>query len=297
MSAPSGPGRDPATHRRAGHAGTERPQHPAVAWRVDGRPPRAVRRPLPPARRRRPRRPQPRDQLRCRPAPRPGRGRCAGLAPRGDGSPTATDPTCWPADPVARGLRLATAQPSWSTPSSERCTDRRRFTSWPVPDERLTHLAAQATAWGARALPLTDVSERFRAELLINRAVTCRQRRRRRHEEQRRWIDHSARRRRPRRGAAGARRASARATQPVRGPGCSTTSRRARSRASDGLIVICAPQRRPAGLAERPARHSARCGCTPPRDGLSVVPLSQVVEVPETRDALQLEVLGGLARP
>ena len=32
-------------------------------------------------------------------------------------------------------------------------------------------------------------------------------------------------------------------------------------------------------------------------DGLSMVPLSQVVEVPETRDALQLEVLGGLARP
>jgi hypothetical protein len=32
-------------------------------------------------------------------------------------------------------------------------------------------------------------------------------------------------------------------------------------------------------------------------DALSMVPLSQVVEVPETRDALQLEVLGGLARP
>ena len=30
---------------------------------------------------------------------------------------------------------------------------------------------------------------------------------------------------------------------------------------------------------------------------LSVVPLSQVVEVTETRDALQREVLGGLARP
>ena len=32
-------------------------------------------------------------------------------------------------------------------------------------------------------------------------------------------------------------------------------------------------------------------------DGLSVVPLSQVIEVEETRAALQLEVLGGLARP
>ena len=31
-------------------------------------------------------------------------------------------------------------------------------------------------------------------------------------------------------------------------------------------------------------------------DGLSLVPLSQVVEVQETREAFQLEVLGGLAR-
>ncbi len=46
-----------------------------------------------------------------------------------------------------------------------------------------------------------------------------------------------------------------------------------------------------------PARDSARSGCTPSRDGLSVVPLSQVVEVAETRAALRHQVFGGLVEP
>jgi hypothetical protein len=33
------------------------------------------------------------------------------------------------------------------------------------------------------------------------------------------------------------------------------------------------------------------------RAGLSVVPLSQVIEVPETREALHQDVFGGMARP
>ena len=33
------------------------------------------------------------------------------------------------------------------------------------------------------------------------------------------------------------------------------------------------------------------------REGLSLVPLSQVIEFTQTRDALRLEVLGGLAHP
>ncbi|MGH3364266.1 MAG: hypothetical protein ACRDOW_06010, partial [Nocardioidaceae bacterium] len=54
---------------------------------------------------------------------------------------------------------------------ARRATDRRRFTSWPVPGDRLTALIGEAATWQAHALPLTDVSERFRAELLINRAA------------------------------------------------------------------------------------------------------------------------------
>ena len=53
----------------------------------------------------------------------------------------------------------------------ERCTDRRRFTSWPVPDSRLAHLAKAASGWGAHAIPITDVTARFRAEQLLKRAM------------------------------------------------------------------------------------------------------------------------------
>ncbi len=53
---------------------------------------------------------------------------------------------------------------------ARRCTDRRRFTSWPVPAERLAQLADVALAHGAYAVPITDVTTRFRFELLAHRA-------------------------------------------------------------------------------------------------------------------------------
>ena len=66
---------------------------------------------------------------------------------------------------------------------------------------------------------------------------------------------------------------------------------------SDGLIVLYAERDDPRGLAALPARVSVPCGCTPCGTGLSVVPLTQVVEVDETRAALRHEVFGGLAVP
>ena len=48
----------------------------------------------------------------------------------------------------------------------ERSTDRRRFTSWPVPEERLERLAAEARGWDTDAVAVTDVTDRFRIDLL-----------------------------------------------------------------------------------------------------------------------------------
>lgn len=52
----------------------------------------------------------------------------------------------------------------------QRCTDRRRFTSWPVPEERLADLAASARVDRVRVLPLTEAPVRVRVERLVDRA-------------------------------------------------------------------------------------------------------------------------------
>ncbi|MET0840099.1 MAG: hypothetical protein ABWY19_15055, partial [Marmoricola sp.] len=70
-----------------------------------------------------------------------------------------------------------------------RCTDRRRFTAWPVPDTRLTRLAESASGWGASAIPVTDVTARFRVELLLERAMMMQAADGRFAEEQAGWIE------------------------------------------------------------------------------------------------------------
>ena len=176
-----------------------------------------------------------------------------------------------------------------------RCTDRRRFTSWPVPDEQLTHLAAQASSQGARALPLGDVSERFHAELLIHRAIDIQNADRMVMQEQRSWLDHDTvdgvptgvlplprdvEYRRPGRFATGL--VDDMGGGEIEGP--------------DGLVVICAPiDGAAAWLTAGEGLSAMWLAAT--TEGLSVVPISQVIEVAETRAALELEVLGGLARP
>ena len=70
-----------------------------------------------------------------------------------------------------------------------RCTDRRRFTAWPVPPYRLDELCRMAAAWGAQAQPVVGDAARFRLELLANRALTFLEIDQDRREEQERWID------------------------------------------------------------------------------------------------------------
>ncbi|HET6937350.1 MAG TPA: hypothetical protein VFI19_02045 [Nocardioides sp.] len=176
-----------------------------------------------------------------------------------------------------------------------RCTDRRRFTSWPVPDDRLTHLAARATEWGSRALPLTDVSERFRAELLVNRALDLQAANGAVQREQKAWVDHSGGDGVPSTVLPGPQElASHRSSRFI--TGLRDDPDAVGVEGSDGLIVVCAPtDDLSAWLRAGEALSAMWLDAT--ADGLSIVPLSQVIEVRETRDALRLEVLGSLAHP
>lgn len=70
-----------------------------------------------------------------------------------------------------------------------RCTDRRRFTAWPVPDDQLLELCRLAERWATQAEAVTSDAARIRLELLANRALTFLEIDGRRMLEQERWID------------------------------------------------------------------------------------------------------------
>ncbi len=149
----------------------------------------------------------------------------------------------------------------------ERCTDRRRFTSWPVPDERLARLAAIASDWGGQGVALTDVAERFQVELLVARATQLQSHDHGVTEEQRSQL-----------GADGLNDPA----DDVRG--------------GDGLVVLCASDDTPVSWLQSGEGLSA-LWLHAVREGLSVVPISQVIDVAETRAALQYGVLGDLVVP
>jgi hypothetical protein len=175
-----------------------------------------------------------------------------------------------------------------------RCTDRRRFTSWPVPDERLAQLARIATQAGTRAIALTDVSERFRAERLVLQATERHRSNDAMMAEQQVWRDRS-----PVDGVPSS-------VVPSRTPGSAPGDRFSDGdledmgdrpvEGSDGLVVVFDTRDEPAAWL-RAGEGLSAMWLAASAGGLSVVPLSQVVEVPELRDAFQLQVLGGLAYP
>jgi len=174
---------------------------------------------------------------------------------------------------LAAEVRLSPAVPQRGaaaelTALRERCTDRRRFTTWPVPEERLAELAEAARAQGAGAIAITDATERLRVELLVSRALQLQ----------------------------------------VRNPALTDESHRSRSgldaledddrdlEGSDGLIALCAEgDSRQSWL--RAGEGLSALWLHAVRTGMSVVPLSQVLGVDETREALRHQVFGGLAVP
>jgi hypothetical protein len=176
----------------------------------------------------------------------------------------------------------------------DRCTDRRRFTSWPVPSERLRQLARVVEDDGGEAVPVTDVADRFRLDLLVSRAHRLQKRDAAIIAEVQRWTDRNAYEGLP---------LDHLPTRPVvadklpsrfdeglledQGP---------EVEAGDGLIVLCGDDdTRPSWL--RAGESLSALWLRAMQGGLSVVPLSQVVEVAETREALQHQLLGDLAMP
>ncbi|WP_127479601.1 NAD(P)H nitroreductase [Nocardioides pantholopis] len=187
----------------------------------------------------------------------------AQVAARGLGWAPAVTRRPDPADPdlLAR-LDLVPAPPSAEAGADlqalrERRTDRRRFTAWPVPAGRLEHLAAVAGAWGVRAVPVLDTANRFRVGMLVAEAVELQG-----------------------------------ADERHAGTGTGTDG----LGGSDGLLVLAAEtDAAPAWLRAGEALSALWLRAV--RDGLAVVPLSQVVEVERTRSALEHDVLAGRGRP
>lgn len=177
----------------------------------------------------------------------------------------------------------------------ERYTDRRRFTAWPVPDHRLLELSESVTAWGAYAVPIVEDVTRSRVELLMGRARTLQAADARHVEEQHVWLDHG-----PSDGIP-----VGDATPPSTGranlhptrfqPDPAVTSQE-QVASTEGLIAICTEGDDRTAWLQAGETLSA-LWLLAQRAGLSVVPLSQVIEVPETRRVLREEVFHGRPCP
>jgi hypothetical protein len=176
-----------------------------------------------------------------------------------------------------------------------RCTDRRRFTSWPVPVSRLERLATVAEEAGhGRATAIGDLADRFRVELLISRSLRTQQADPAVAAELESWVDRAD--------PAGV----LSSTIPDRpAPDPSHASRFGlgsledagrEGDGTDGLVVIGSERDDPEAWL-RSGEGLSALWLRAVQDGLSVVPVSQVVEVPETRSALAHDILRGAFLP
>ena len=184
------------------------------------------------------------------------------------------------------------AEPAPLTTLEERRTDRRRFTSWPVPDQRIQHLVKEANEWGCHAVALLDEAARVRMELLVETARASSHADSAAAAEQARWLD------RDRPEGVPSQLVPTDARDPLRnrfGPGLLPEGQ-VELESSDGIIVL--------GGTTDDAQAWLRTGeglsalwLKATEGNLSVVPLSQPVEVEQTRHRLRREVLGGLLMP
>lgn len=177
----------------------------------------------------------------------------------------------------------------------QRCTDRRRFTSWPVPDERIQRLTAVAGEWGTTAVALTDTSQRFRAERLVLEAADRQARRPAAVAEQRDWLDRSAVDGVPTRVLTGSDvAAGAHRTRFEDVPDTDLEGQEVQL--ADGLVVLCGSDDDRASWL-RAGEGLSAMWLAATAGGLSVVPLSQVVEDETTRASFRTQVLAGLGHP
>ncbi|WP_148616331.1 Acg family FMN-binding oxidoreductase [Nocardioides rubriscoriae] len=176
----------------------------------------------------------------------------------------------------------------------ERRTDRRRFTAWPVQGARLDRLVDVARASGAEAVSLCDVVERVRLEHLVARAHAAQSADPALVAEHRAWTDRSA--------TDGVPCEVVPPSDPdlpsrrTRFTGGTLPDRERDVDTTDGVVVLCGDSDDRASWVTTGEALGA-LWLRAVADGLSVVPLSQVIEVDETRSALQDDLLFGLAVP
>jgi len=205
-----------------------------------------------------------------------------------------------PADPDLLARVTFTPAPLPTTAAEDlrairdRCTDRRRFTSWPVPNERLNVLVRVVDDDGGDAVAVTDVTDRFRVDLMVARSHRLHERDVEIVDEVRRWTDHDAHDGLPSDHLPG--RPVVPDKLPTRFDEGLLPDDGQEVETSDGVILLCGDDDSRASWL-RAGESLSALWLSAVRDGLSVVPLSQVVEVAETRHALQHQVLGDLAVP
>jgi hypothetical protein len=193
------------------------------------------------------------------------------------------------------GLRRAKPSPSAAEDIRvirSRCTDRRRFTSWPVPEPALARLVEEARSRGALAIAVDDPGTRFRLEALAHHAYITRANDPAARREQSQWV--------------GSHRsfdgvpvavlpAEVGPTSARFGPGLVPESRSFVEN-TDGVLAVGGESDEPAAwLTSGEALSSLWLRAT--RDGLSVVPLSLPIEVEAVRARLSGAVFGGELGP
>ncbi len=176
----------------------------------------------------------------------------------------------------------------------QRCTDRRRFTSWPVPPDVLDRLAEEARRWDVQATPVVDLVARFRLELLASDANALRELDRDAVREQTSWINRG--------GADGVPLAVLPSKDHVEtldrpsrfGPGL-VPENRAAVDSGDGVIVLGGATDRTSWLRTGEGLSALWLYAT--REGMSVVPLSLPIDVESIRLQLTETVLDGAIIP
>lgn len=202
-----------------------------------------------------------------------------------------------PASDLLADILLSPGEPSRTAADDitilrTRCTDRRRFTSWPVPEATLKELAGEAHARGAEASPVTDAAARFRLELLTQQAHVARALDPAAVAEQHRWVG----------GGHGSDGVPLAVLPSLHGPASARFAEgvvpetRTLIDSSDGVIILGGRFDDPlAWLRTGEALSSLWLSAT--RQGLSVVPMSLPVEVEAAREQLRDEVLHGEVAP
>jgi hypothetical protein len=179
-----------------------------------------------------------------------------------------------------------------------RRTDRRRPTSWPVPDDRLISLASTGTSWGAQVLPVSGEASKAELQRLTQRAAATQQRNPRYIDELAAWTRWS--------GDAGVLRAHVPERPPpdaasdapyARFPGGTLADPVLEVEPSEDAMLIIATSSDDAISRVRAGEALSAVWLQATKENLSLTPLSQSVEVEETRRELQAGLLKDLAFP